>query len=98
MAVAGLTKDDFTVELSQSGEAAIEANIINAMYVQDDYWLLVQAPHEASGAKSGEFYDLTVALGSTDSDSQTARCSTLNDKWTNLLFSIDPVAWVPEVV
>ena len=39
------------------------ANVIQGAYVQDTYWLLVQAPDAAAGATAGTFYDLTVALG-----------------------------------
>lgn len=66
-AVSGLTADAFTVSLKQSvgGDGTqIPAEIVNAAYIQEDYWLLVQAPDEAAGAVTGEFYDLRVTLGS----------------------------------
>ncbi|MCA9172641.1 MAG: VWA domain-containing protein, partial [Planctomycetales bacterium] len=47
----------------------IPATIVNTAYVQEDYWLLVQAPDDVAGAETGEFYDLTVSLGSqTDTE------------------------------
>ncbi|MFQ5744543.1 MAG: VWA domain-containing protein [Acidobacteriota bacterium] len=67
--VAGFTKDDFTVQISDGG-TSIEANVVNALYVQDDYWLLVQAPHQQEGAETGQFYDLSVELTSSISDTQ----------------------------
>jgi len=67
-AVAGLTADAFNVAVRKTidgvGGAQIPAEIVNAAYVQEDYWLLVQAPDEAAGAETGEFYDLIVSLGS----------------------------------
>lgn len=72
-AVSGLTAADFKVELIKAGSlrdtSKIPATVINAAYVQDDYWLLVQAPDEAAGAETGEFYDLIVTLGTkTDTE------------------------------
>ncbi|MCA9149357.1 MAG: VWA domain-containing protein [Planctomycetales bacterium] len=72
-AVSGLTADAFDVSLRKTfGGAAnpqIPATIVNTAYVQEDYWLLVQAPDDVAGAETGEFYDLTVSLGSqTDTE------------------------------
>ncbi len=62
--VAGLTAADFLVSLRKaSGGADLPAAVASAAYVQDDYWLLVQAPDSAAGAEDGQFYNLTVALG-----------------------------------
>ena len=44
--------------------------MVNALYVQDDYWLLVQAPHEQQGGQTGQFYDLAVELASFISATQ----------------------------
>lgn len=72
-AVAGLLASDFTVELQQAGGGpVIPANIINSTYVQDDYWLLVQAPNDAAGAQTGQFYNLTVRLGSQSDTENSA--------------------------
>lgn len=63
--VAGLTAGDFQVSVRKaSGGADLPATVVNAAYVQDDYWLLVQAPDAGAGAEDGQFYNLTVALGS----------------------------------
>lgn len=66
-AVSGLTADAFDVSLRLTTDGAggveIPAEVINASYVQEDYWLLVQAPDDADGAQTGEFYDLIVSLG-----------------------------------
>lgn len=70
--VAGLVAGDFTVQLRQAGGGPlINANVINATYVQDDYWLLVQAPSDSDGAQTGQFYDLIVSLG-TQSDTENS--------------------------
>ena len=51
-AVAGLQAADFTVQLRKaSGGPLLPATIINALYVQDDYWLLVQPPDDGDGAE-----------------------------------------------
>jgi len=70
-AIAGLVADEFDVTLKKSGtaDAPLPVEVINASYVLDDYWLLVQAPNAADGAETGSFYDLTVTLGG-DSDSE----------------------------
>ncbi|MBA2578819.1 MAG: cell wall-binding repeat-containing protein, partial [Euzebyaceae bacterium] len=69
-AVAGLARENFTVQVTPPGGSPITANVLNAAYVQDDYWLLVQAPNATAGALQGEFHDLTVRLGTaTDSES-----------------------------
>ncbi|HYF63491.1 MAG TPA: vWA domain-containing protein, partial [Herpetosiphonaceae bacterium] len=71
--VAGLTAGDFAVQLRPAGGgASIPATIVNSTYVQDDYWLLVQAPNAAAGAVGGAFYDLTVALGSQSDTENSA--------------------------
>jgi hypothetical protein len=72
-AVSGLTADAFGVTIRKNfGGAAnplIPATIVNAAYVQEDYWLLIQAPDDMAGAETGEFYDLTITLGSqTDTE------------------------------
>ena len=62
--VAGLTRADFQVQLQRDAVSpALTARVVNATYVQDDYWLLVQAPNTAAGAENGQFYNLTVRLG-----------------------------------
>ena len=74
-AVAGLWTSDFDVSISETGVALapdIGATVINAAYVQDNYWLLIQAPSDADGAVSGTEYDLTIDLGGISSDTQTA--------------------------
>ncbi len=69
--VAGLVQDEFAVTLNGVGGGPdITATIVSAAYVQEDYWLLVQAPDDAAGAQSGVFYDLTVELGDSSSDTQ----------------------------
>jgi hypothetical protein len=70
-AIAGLVADEFDVTLKKSGsaDAPIPVEVINASYVLDDYWLLVQAPDDVAGAETGSFYDLNVTLGG-DSDSE----------------------------
>jgi len=71
--VAGLTADAFTVEARKAGTATlIPANVINASYVQDDYWLLVRAPNESQGAELGAFYDLRVSLGAANDSENSA--------------------------
>lgn len=70
--VAGLVASDFTVEMEKAGGGpTLTATVINAVYVQDDYWLLVSPPSDTDGAESGQFYDLTVSLG-TESDSENS--------------------------
>lgn len=74
-AVAGLLASDFDVSISETGFALapeIDAAVINAAYVQDNYWLLIQAPSDAEGAVTGTEYDLTVDLGGISSATQTA--------------------------
>ncbi|MCA9198851.1 MAG: VWA domain-containing protein, partial [Planctomycetales bacterium] len=68
--VAGLSADAFDVSIQKPGGGpVINANIVNSSYVLDDYWLLVQAPDDAAGAENGEFYNVTVSLGSvTDTE------------------------------
>ena len=62
--IAGLTKDAFTASFGPlGGGSAINATVVQGSYVQDRYWLLVQAPNGAAGAQIGTFYDLRVALG-----------------------------------
>lgn len=71
--VAGLVASDFGVALQPAGGgAAIPADILNATYVQDDYWLLVQAPGDGDGAQNGLFYNLTVTLGSQSDTENSA--------------------------
>jgi hypothetical protein len=66
-AVAGLVASDFQVQIRKAGGGPlIDATVVNATYVQDNYWLLVQAPSDADGAESGAFYDLIVTLGSSN--------------------------------
>jgi len=69
-AVAGLTAADFQVNIQKSGGgSSIPAAILTSTYVQDDYWLLVQAPDDEAGAENGQFYNLTISLGSaTDTE------------------------------
>lgn len=68
--VEGLAPGAFGVEIDDGG-TPIAANIVSAAYVQNDYWILVQAPGAADGAQTGAFYDLTVTLdGDYDSDTQ----------------------------
>lgn len=69
--IAGLVADEFNVTLQKSGtgDAPIPVEVINASYVLDDYWLLVQAPDESAGAETGSFYNLSVTLGA-DFDSE----------------------------
>ncbi|RME47579.1 MAG: VWA domain-containing protein, partial [Chloroflexi bacterium] len=55
--IAGLTKDDFVVKVG-----GITSTIASAAYVQDDYWLLVQAPGASAGMQAGQFYSVTVQL------------------------------------
>ncbi len=70
--VAGLTAGDFTVEMQKAGGGPVlNATVINAAYVQDDYWLLVTPPDDGDGAETGQFYNLTVHLGS-QSDSENS--------------------------
>jgi hypothetical protein len=71
-AVAGLVAGDFQVQIQKAGGGPlIDATVVNATYVQDDYWLLVQAPSDGDGAESGAFYDLVVTLGS-NSDTESS--------------------------
>ncbi|MBJ43551.1 MAG: hypothetical protein CMJ80_09800, partial [Planctomycetaceae bacterium] len=69
-AISGLTSDAFNVWLRKTsdgnGGVQIAADVVNAAYVQEDYWLVVQAPDDTDGAETGEFYDLTVELGAVD--------------------------------
>ncbi|MBN2475191.1 MAG: VWA domain-containing protein [Pirellulales bacterium] len=70
-AVAGLVKEEFVVTLNKVGGGPdIPASIITSSYVQEDYWLLVQAPDDTDGAESGVFYDVTVDLGTSSSDTE----------------------------
>lgn len=71
--IGGLTADAFDVTVTpSSGGAAIAANVISSAYVQDDYWLAVEAPSASDGAVTGSFYNLTVDLGSaTDTNNQS---------------------------
>ncbi len=74
-AVAGLWASDFDVSISETGVALapdIGATVINAAYVQDNYWLLIQAPGDGAGAVTGTEYDLTIDLGGISSDTKTA--------------------------
>ncbi len=68
--VSGLTAGDFTVRVRRSsGGGFFDATVVSAAYVQDDYWLLVQAPNGAAGASTGDFHDLRVRLGTaTDTE------------------------------
>ncbi len=62
--VAGLETSAFDVQLrKQGGGPLIDAEIVSSAYVQDDYWLLVQAPGAGSGAETGAFYDVSATLG-----------------------------------
>ena len=64
--VAGLLASDFQVQLRRAGGGPlINANIVNSTFVQDAYWLLVQAPSDTDGAVNGAFYDLIVTLGAS---------------------------------
>ena len=63
-AIAGLTPDAFNVTVTPPGGSAIPATVVQGAFVQDTYWLLVQAPDGAAGAQAGVFHDLTVSLGS----------------------------------
>ena len=68
--VEGLVPAAFGVEIDDGG-SPIPADVVSAAYVQDNYWILVQAPGTADGAQTGAFYDLTVTLdGDYDSDTQ----------------------------
>ena len=70
--VAGLVASDFQIQIRKAGGGAlIDATVVNAAYVQDDYWLLVQAPSDADGAENGIFYDLIATLG-TSNDTETS--------------------------
>jgi hypothetical protein len=62
-AIAGLTPDAFDVSVTPPGGPAIPATVVQGAFVQDTYWLLVQAPDGAAGAQAGVFHDLTVSLG-----------------------------------
>lgn len=71
--VAGLVASDFTVELQKAGGGPVlAATILNAVYVQDDYWLLVEPPTDADGAQTGQFYNLTARLGSQSDTENSA--------------------------
>ncbi|MDQ3973412.1 MAG: cell wall-binding repeat-containing protein [Actinomycetota bacterium] len=72
--VAGLSADAFSVDLQLPGGAGpfIPATVISAAYVQDDYWLLVQAPDQAAGAQTGQFYNLRVQLDTAASDTEAS--------------------------
>lgn len=70
--VAGLVAGDFDVEIQKSGGSPIPVTILSSAYVQDDYWLLVRAPDDSEGAEDGQFYNLTVSLGSnSDTENQS---------------------------
>ena len=70
---------DFSVSLNLSPVSGgpvtdVPATIVNSTFVLDDYWLLVQAPSNAdhSSIQTGSFYDLTVNLGTSDTDTEIA--------------------------
>jgi hypothetical protein len=64
--VAGLTTNAFQVKVRPNGVPPFfNADIVSSAYVQDDYWLLVQAPNGADGAVNGAFHDLRVKLGTS---------------------------------
>ena len=70
--IPGLTAASFKVQLRQTGGGALlDAAIINSLYVQDDYWLLVEPPTNGAGAQTGMFYDLIVTMGS-ESDTENS--------------------------
>jgi len=74
-AISGLTKGAFDVEVRKNGGSTwVEATIINAAYIQEDYWLVVQAPSDADSStiQGGSFYDLRVTLGNTDDTNNSA--------------------------
>ena len=72
-AVSGLLASDFSVQIRKAGGGPlINATVVNAAYVQDNYWLVVQAPSDANGAQSGAFYDLIVTLGSSSDTESSA--------------------------
>ena len=68
--VAGLETSAFDIQLrEQGGGPLIDAEIVSSAYVQDDYWLLVQAPDVGAGAETGSFYDVVATLA-TVSDTE----------------------------
>src|SRR5262245_61624097 len=72
--VAGLTTGAFQVKVRPAGTPPFfDADVVSSAYVQDDYWLLVQAPNGAAGAVNGAFHDLRVKLGT----SQDTKASSL---------------------
>ena len=76
--VAGLTASQFQVGLSKSGGPLLPATIVSAVYVQNDYWLLVQPPDAAAGAETGADYDLIVSMGAlTDSETEAVHYTEL---------------------
>lgn len=67
-AISGLTQDAFDIEVRKNGGSTwVPATIVNSAYVQEDYWLVVQAPSssDSSTIQNGQFYDLRVTLGNT---------------------------------
>ena len=64
--VAGLTTGAFQVKVRPNATPPFfDADVVSSAYVQDDYWLLVQAPNGAAGAVNGAFHDLRVKLGTS---------------------------------
>lgn len=63
--LAGLLASDFSARLRESGGSLeLPAQVLNGVYVQGDYWLMVRAPNAAEGAVTGQTYDVLVDLGS----------------------------------
>ncbi|MFN8077085.1 MAG: VWA domain-containing protein [Kineosporiaceae bacterium] len=63
-AIAGLQPSAFSVGvIKPTGGTPMPATVVQGAYVQDTYWLLVQAPNAAAGAVAGGFHDLRVGLG-----------------------------------
>src|SRR6185295_6073798 len=69
--VLGLQPDDFTVYVGSNHVFADEATVITGLYVQGEYWLVVQAPTKPNTST----YDLFVDYGSSVSATQAAAVS-----------------------
>lgn len=69
--IAGLQPNAFSVGVIRpTGGTPMTATVVQGAYVQDTYWLLVQAPNAAAGAVAGGFHDLRVSLGGSVSDTE----------------------------
>ena len=83
--LAGLVAGDFQVQLRKAGGGPLlPAAILAGAYVQDNYWLIVQAPDAADGAETGAFYDLIVTLGSL-SDTEASAVQYLEETYDVVL-------------